>query len=288
MQYTQTLINLEAVIKTAHNLKPLPASLTRLWSIVNSAQYSIGDVVEVIRLDQALTMNLLKAANSAVYSAGKGEVYTAEQAVERLGGKEVLNLAMASELKDKMKDNASGYGYDEGALWKHSVATALATETMGFFTHASIAAECFTAALLHDVGKLILSRFLDADTLRLLKLARDEGGLSFLEAESQVLQVHHGEVGGIIAQHWKLPERIMKAIIYHHSPEQASHAICDTVHIANLVAKTLDAEYEWTDCWQQCAATSIERLRLSKETFHDYCEALPIKMQASQKIYQLS
>ena len=56
--------------------------------------------------------------------------------------------------------------------------------------------DSFTVSLLHDIGKLTLSRFLDSDHLRWLAAAREQGGESSLRAEIEILGVHHGELGG--------------------------------------------------------------------------------------------
>ncbi|MBM3831793.1 MAG: HDOD domain-containing protein [Verrucomicrobia bacterium] len=122
---------------------------------------------------------------------------------------------------------------------RHSVAAALVTEVIQPHIKVPLPAEAFTAALLHDIGKLIMARFLSTDILELMHQARTSGKLTVLEAETKILQVHHGELGGIIAQHWKFPERIVRGIIYHHNPDQGNDPICDIVYVSNLGAKKL-------------------------------------------------
>ena len=107
---------------------------------------------------------------------------------------------------------------------------------MGPFCKASIPPEAFAAALLHDIGKLVLGRFLDAQTLLLLEQAQAEGHLNPLQAESELLEVNHAELGGLIAQKWELPETIVQGITYHHRPEAGQAMICDVVCISNELA----------------------------------------------------
>lgn len=94
-----------------------------------------------------------------------------------------------------------------------------------------------TAALLHDVGKLVLARFMDGETLTALAAARAEGDRTAMQAEVDVLGVHHGQLGGLICRHWNLPDRLAEAVAHHHTPDKANDVLCDVVHIANIAAR---------------------------------------------------
>jgi HD-like signal output (HDOD) protein len=111
----------------------------------------------------------------------------------------------------------------------------------------------FTAALLHDAGKVVMARFLSPEIPGSIDRARRTSGLSRLEAERELLNVHHGELGGLMAQHWELPPRIVKGIIHHHDPEAGADVICDLTCLANRVAVRLEAgqdgrelSFRWT------------------------------------------
>jgi HD-like signal output (HDOD) protein len=233
------MVNLDELILKAHDLQPLPVSTVRLAGLVGSSNTDLEEICEVIAYDQALTMSLLRAANSAA-DAGVNEVTQVHEAVFRLGGARILSLAISASTSGLLKRGVPAYGLNEGALWQHSVAAASAAETVSEFAAEILPPETFTAALLHDVGKLVMGRFLDPFDLEMIRRAQTEGGMDALSAERQILGVHHGELGGIIAQHWKLPESIVKGIIYHHTPGEGFDLICDAVYVANLVAKRLE------------------------------------------------
>ena len=228
----------QPVVLAVEDLEPLPQSVTALVPLVASAEPEIDKIVEVINFDQALTATLLRVANSAA-SASVHPVTTAARAVMRLGTGRVLSIAVGSAVSGQMKQALPGYGYSERSLWRHSVAAALAAECLPKFTEVEIPAESFTAALLHDIGKLAMSRFLDPEVSAYLHRAREEGHRSCLEAEVEVLGVHHGEVGELMARHWKLPESISAAICFHHSPDGAKSVICDAVHLSEVVASRI-------------------------------------------------
>ena len=232
------MVNLDELIHKAQEMRPLPASVVRLAELVSSEHTDLEDVCDVIAYDQALTLALLRAANSAA-DGGANEITQVHEAVFRLGAPRILALAMNASTGALLKQSAPAYGLNEGELWEHSVATAAAAETLFEFASEPLPPETFTAALLHDLGKLVMSRFLSAKDLELIHRAQTEGGLDPLGAEIQILSVHHGELGGLIAQHWKLPERIVKGVIYHHAPAEGNDVICDAVCVANLTAKSI-------------------------------------------------
>jgi len=149
----------------------------------------------------------------------------------------------------------------------------VSAETCVRFCKASVSPASYTAALLHDIGKLVMARFLDEDIQELLRQARDDGGLDPLQAEARVLQVHHGELGGLIVQHWKLPENIVKAITYHHNPEQGEDLICDAVHLADAVSKQVDAALDDKKVEPELDSEAAKRLGFDTKKFDDLCTA---------------
>jgi putative nucleotidyltransferase with HDIG domain len=233
------MVNLDELIRQGQDLQPLPVSTVRLAALVASSRTDLEEICDVIAYDQALTLALLRAANSA-RDAGVSEVAQVHEAVFRLGGARVLALAMSASTRCLLQRGIASYGLNEGDLWRHSVAAASAAETVAGFASETLPPETFTAALLHDVGKLVMGRFLDPFDMEMIQRAKTEGGLDPLSAERQVLGVHHGELGGIVAQHWKLPEKIVKGIIYHHTPAEGLDVICDAVYAANLLAKRME------------------------------------------------
>jgi putative nucleotidyltransferase with HDIG domain len=162
---------------------------------------------------------------------------------------------------------------EEGALWRHSVAAAVAAENMPRFCSIEAPPEIFTAALLHDVGKQVMGRFLGKDILSFIAQARDVDHLSQLEAERQILGVHHGELGGLIAQHWELPPRVVQGIIHHHEPNEDNDAVCYFVCVANQVAKRIEASLEARKFDFKCPPDVVARLGMSTSQLEDLCHA---------------
>lgn len=265
-----SLFDLNALIVEANALAPLPASSSRLSAMLTNDDWNVADVERVIALDQALTLRMLRMANSAL-SGSEKQIVSVREAVVRMGTGAVLSVAVASGAQRELKRSIPEYHIAEGELWKHSVASALATETLSQFC-GPLPTEAFVSALLHDIGKLVLGRFLDPELLAFLKAAREQGDQSSMAAELEILGVHHGELGGIVAQHWNLPERIVKGIIYHHTPDDANDSIADIVHVADAAAKRLGAGTVQNEHDREVHGPSLSRLCLSTHAFDTLCE----------------
>lgn len=234
------MIDLDQLIAQAQEMTPFRASTVRLAQLVAGQHCDLADIISLVAYDEVLTMKLLRAANCAART-GSVAVATPHEAIVLLGTTLVLHLAVAAGARPQMGGPIPGYGLDEGSLWRHSVAAAVAAETAPAFCPVEIPAEAFTACLLHDVGKVVMGRFLSPDILRFIAEAKEVDHLTQTEAESQILHVHHGELGGLIAQHWQLPPRIVRGIIYHHNPEEGSDVVCDFACLANHLAKQIEA-----------------------------------------------
>jgi len=276
------MIDLDHLIEQANELAPLPASTVRLAQLASDPECHLDDVAELIAFDQALSVKLLRAANSAA-SASVTPVGTVSEAVTRMGTARVLALAVACGARPLLQACLPAYGLNEGALWRHSVAAAVAAETAPSFCDADLPLEGFTTAILHDVGKLVMGRFLSPEILGYIRRAQEVDHLGQLEAESLLLSVHHGELGGLIAQHWQLPPRIVQGIIYHHNPEQGLDAICDFIYLANQVAKRIEAGLDGRKFDLAIEPGVMERLGLTQSKLDNLC---PIAAQRYAQVCQ--
>jgi HD-like signal output (HDOD) protein len=271
-------IDLDELIEQSSSLEPLPASATQLASILSQEDWDLDDVIPVVSLDQGLTGKLLAVANS-VAGGARDAISTIDQAVVRLGAGQVLALAIGAGIRERVDASLPEYGLGEGELWEHSVASAIVADGLRGYTQRRIPLETSTAALLHDVGKLVLARHLDSGLLHYIRTARESGGLSEQRAEVEILGVNHAELGGLIAQYWNLPALIVEGITYHHTPGDAySHheesVIAHAVHLANLVAHFVTSEFaDLPENTAELAASKI-RLGLARKDFDRMCEEM--------------
>jgi putative nucleotidyltransferase with HDIG domain len=161
------------------------------------------------------------------------------EAVTWLGLGEILRLVAVVLGRSALGIEQAGYGIAGGELWQHSAAAAVAAKTISraLGDDENVA---FTAALLHDIGKLVLNAALEGSAPALASEI-EQAGRSFLEAEKLLLGVEHAEVGGRLLARWKFPPALVQAVWRHHDPSQAGpHArVAGCVYLADLVAHFL-------------------------------------------------
>src|SRR5215813_10512894 len=121
------MIDLDRLIQQTHEFAPFRATTVRLAQMVASPECDTSEVSELIAYDEVMTVDLLRAANSAAY-ANLNRIATVQEAVARLGTAQVLAIAVAAGARPHLQNKLPGYNLNDGALWHHSVAAAVAAE----------------------------------------------------------------------------------------------------------------------------------------------------------------
>lgn len=222
------------VTKAAAGIEPLPPTVSRLASAMGREDYGLREIEQIIAYDPVLTGRLLRIANSAALSTG-APIASVRAAILKIGAGRVLSYALSGPLSKQMQRPIAGYGLGQGVLWRHLVASALAVELLDGTTKVRVPSEAFAAALLHDLGQVVMAQFLDAKVMRLIELAKEQG-LTGREAELEILGVHQGEVGALVAQEWRLPDRIVRAIAYAGTTVNGEDILYDFVHLGHVLA----------------------------------------------------
>jgi putative nucleotidyltransferase with HDIG domain len=232
------MVDVAQLLEAAEKLAPLPTSAVRLTALAADPAVEVHDVVEVVELDQGLAAAVLRVANSAA-SGNRVAIGTVQDAVVRLGMSAVNSIALATHLSGRMNRPIVQYGLEAGDLWRESVLASIAADLVRSTSSARVPAEAVTAALLHDIGKVVLCQFRDDQVLSFIARGTAADLRSDYEAERLVLGLHHGEVGALIAQNWHLPEPVIHGVQYHHSPSEHPVPICYAVALADAIADRL-------------------------------------------------
>jgi putative nucleotidyltransferase with HDIG domain len=212
----------------------MPATAAKLLPLLDNPDSTPSEVENIVKYDPGLTANILKLTNSAYFGIPT-KVSSVKQAIILLGWKRLIQVVTTICMSPLMKKAIPGYDLRSGELWKHSIAVAVAAELLVKTLNIPDSDEVFTAALLHDVGKLILGSFVKKDLEQIQAMVTK--GISLDVAESMVLGTNHAEVGGQILHKWSFPAELVNAVQWHHEPESCENGcvLSDIVHVANTV-----------------------------------------------------
>ena len=266
------MIAIDDILKEINLLEPIPRTAVKLAALVADANSTIEQVTEVIRYDPAFTADILKLANSA-FSGAQRRIVDLKDAVVRLGGARILEQLLGKKVRASMQIPITGYGYGEDELWRHSVAAATAAENINALLPKPIGGICFTAALLHDIGKLIICRIVSPAIMEEVwsLVSRQSMPLTGEMAEKQVLGFSHADIGARIASAWQLPDLIVSAIGGHHNPNAVDEPVTDVVKIANLTARSIGEGLGREGMSLAVDNEVAMRLGLTREAFERLC-----------------
>lgn len=267
-EMTQTLTNLDIhmqLIELAESVRPLPTTVVRLASLVADEECKIDHVDAVLREDPAVVADLLHEANSAA-SAPVDPVVTARAALTRLGLARVLAIAVNYGLGAQLQDPLEAYQLPSGALQSHMTKSSYVAEAIRAIAPGLAGPEVVTAALLHHVGQLVLDKYLDA---RFFKLALDHG-IPIVEAERELGEVDHAELGALMLEAWDIPVQITEAVRFHHTPWLAENNDANIVCLASLIADEIgEPDFERSAESEELFARCVEALGVEEAQIFD-------------------
>lgn len=242
----------------------MPTAAAELLKLLDDPDTSASQVESVLRYEPGLTANILKLSNSAYFGV-PSKIGSLKQAIVLLGWRRLIQLVMTSCVSTVLDESIPGYDLGKGELWRHSVAVSVAAEIMVKELNFPAIDEIFTAALLHDVGKLVLGAFVREDLKEIEQSAAE--GLSFEQAERTVLGTDHTEIGAAILKSWSFPDRLVSAVKWHHDPDSAKNELntaIDIVHIADVLCLMIGFGVGREGLHYQPSTSATERLGLNE------------------------
>ena len=212
------MLSLDRLLKESERIEPVPQVIHQLMDLVDDPEVPVAEITELILYEPLVTANLLKLANSAAFGFKK-KVDSVHDAVVLLGLKRVVEIILLNSVTKPLKSAHQGYGLEEGQLWKQSVSCALMASAIAETINAPEKHTIFTAALLKDIGVIVLDRHM-GDAMATIRRAMEVDRLSLVAAERQVLGIDHAHLGGKIAEKWNFSQVLAGTIQSHHLTDE--------------------------------------------------------------------
>lgn len=221
------------VVGNVEKLPSVPRTYTALTEAAANADAGIADFARIVESDPAMSAKVLQLVNSAYFGSAH-RVVAIQQAVGFLGLELLKGLALTAHVFAAMEARAVE-GFSLEKLQRDSVLTARVAKR--FLKDPKLGDEAFTAALVHDIGKIIIAMGLPEEFTKVLREAESTG--SPLDViERNVIGVTHAEVGAYLLGVWGLPFSIVESVAYHHRPSAVTEGPCEVlaaVHVADAL-----------------------------------------------------
>ena len=221
---------LTAAFEAMEVFPALAESRNRVLSLVREERSSNGKVVAAVESDVALVTTVLRMANR-LPSKRKGKVASVPEAVELLTPEGVEQLASRARVFDFF-ERIPGWDSLPEQFRLHAVATQAAADRLARELDYPHRDDLLTSALLHDIGKLVLTHAYPAYPTQIHGDARTPE--ERIHRERRELGVDHALVGGVLARRWGLPGSLATAIERHHAEDAEGQAAM--VRLADMLA----------------------------------------------------
>ena len=239
--YTLRALLTESLRKQIGALQQLPSVPTvyfEMMSAMTRLDMSATKIARIIEKDAAMAAKTLQLVNSACFGLSR-RITSVDQAVAHLGMDLVRDLSLNVHMFAALEPTAMRAGFSFDTEQEHTLLTAKVVRRI--VTNPRQVRNAFTAALLHDIGNLILA-VCDSENYKKVVKACAASNRPQHEVEAEILGVTHAEVGAYLLGLWGLPHPIVEAVAYHHNPSAAlerSFDIPTAVSLANALVEEL-------------------------------------------------
>jgi len=257
------------IVNEIDSLAPISQIMHQLLAIAEDPDSSMSDIADVIVYDPIITASLIRTCNSAYFALPR-KVDSVQDAIILLGLDKVIDLVMIKSVGEHLKKAQAGYGLHEGELWRYSVTTAIMARDLADRKGGANKQLIFTAALLKDIGKLVLDRFVAGAIEKIDKLIQ-ERKYSFREAEKKVIGLDHAELGGMIAEKWHFSSKMTFIIKNHHMTDLSALEDFETaiVYLAEIAAMMVGIGSGSDGLAYRFHESALERLDVSESELQE-------------------
>ena len=272
------MIERSTILAGIKKLPSFSSTVVRLSTLIGDPETGPGEFEAVVQPDMALTANLLHMANSAYFGLSR-RIGSAREAITLLGVRRVFELGAMAAVDAVVPETLPGYGIDASVFWSHAVAVAVIAERLAKERKLAAPTLTFTAGLLHDIGKLVISSFL-ADRIEDLRSQLASGSMSLVVCEQKLLGADHAQIGAELAVAWNLPEEVVRVVAFHHLPDETNEGrgdvLVDLVHAADCLSHAMGFGADVGEMHRQVDDAAIARLGLRHiDLEHVASRALP-------------
>lgn len=281
-------MEIERILDGIDALKPVSPMASKVMAMMYNPDSSMRKIVDVIKYDQSMTANLLKICNSSFFGPIQ-KISSIQQAIAYMGTEKVASLIVMGHSASNFAAAQSGYDLEEGELWRYSVSSALIAQDIAEKKHLKNTSHLFTSALLKDIGKVVLNTHVKDAFDRIIALVKNNG-LSFIEAEKEVVGIDHAELGARIAERWNFSPEMIDIIRYHHDPNGAAtdDVAISVVYLADAICMMIGIGLGSDGLAYRYHQNIVDRLHITETDFQKIIADFRVKLRSVEELVNLS
>lgn len=233
----------EKILEDVGILPTFPESILRLRRLCESPDTTVESISEAISHDPSIAADVIRLSNSAAFVPGR-RIRTINEAVVIIGMNNIFALLTAAAARSIIDRRYRRFEQ----VWEHCNRTAFYARNIAFDSgHSDLVDGVFIAALLHDIGKIVLlSTNIDLVN-QIAGMVSNRKIRSTTIIEELFIGISHSTIGSLIAERWNFPDDLIEAIRYHHAPLDPEVQNRDLVMIVYLANQISNQEYRQLD-----------------------------------------
>jgi HD-like signal output (HDOD) protein len=226
--------SLKQYVQQISHLPTIPVIAQEILKLVHDELTSVNKLENIIENDPPIAAKIISVSNSAFFGY-KTPTRTINNAIMRIGFNNVRDIALGISLMTvfESKDEVSAFDYQR--IFNHSVTAGAVAQFISKDLKMKFTEEIFMNGILHDLGYLALNKYFSDVYMKVLDIF--ENKRSLLDAEKEVFNFTHADIGGWLAEKWNLPEGVMDTILHHHTPSLAKKhgRTVAIIHVADYI-----------------------------------------------------
>jgi HD-like signal output (HDOD) protein/ActR/RegA family two-component response regulator len=220
------------IITGIKTLPSVPRLYNQLREQLQADTISSQAVANIIAQDAAMTAKILQLVNSAFFGLSEN-INSPQKAVTILGLNTIKSLVLGIQVFSEYQGKKN-LPISIDAIWKNSLqVSSLAVSIARSLNLSSREREdARVSGVLLDIGMLLSFQIPGFYQ----NIIFNKNGQSIIESEYRYMGTSHAEMGGYLLGIWGLPDSIVEAVTFHHSPVVQAALRPDlltTLHVAN-------------------------------------------------------
>jgi len=258
--------NISDRIAKIEHVPAIPDMTARILVLRNNHNSTVSDLVELIEADLSLSQQILRYANSTLFSSPQ-PVHNLKDAIFKvLGYETVLHIALAYSICRIFRLPPNG-PLGQIKFWQHAIYSATIMHRLVFAMPTYARPKpglAYLSGLLHDIGLLALNLLFKNEYEWFNKLLSVNTGKSVVALEKRTLGISHNELGAWLAKAWELPEELIACVEHHHNLGYIG-PYSNYAHLSNLTERLLKTHGMSDSDTDEIPEELLEKLGLNEE-----------------------
>lgn len=236
------MINARKLVKNVSDLPTIPEIVAKISAMLNNHESDPEEIADLILSDQVLAAKVIRAVNSPLYG-NMSEITSMKKGLLYLGFSKVREIILTNSFIDAFKEHSSSF--DMRQFWFHSFNVGGLSEKIANAIGFRDTEKAYLVGIIHDIGKVFLGSYHQQEYAEMLEAIKGQDYATY-EAEVEVFNTTHCEVGLCLAEKWAFPPSYCDSISYHHTSEEATvdPLLTSIITIADFIALSAHSEQD--------------------------------------------